>query len=181
MMGLIKELLLEESTSITLDTTFEQVKQKFGSTSKLQPTLSDRNVKFHLDILTKGYFDKFDEAESPFAYCGARLHTLWWEQFDGDRGDAKDVLPRIGFDSIESLIEAVQGVAETLQGNGWIVVTKDAIVSCPNHSWSMFDDIILLIDLWEHSYQQDYQADKRTYVERVIRDAVSWNIIGGRL
>ena len=173
-MELLREMLLQEKMSLKLDSTFEQVKKDFGSTGKLAPTLSSRNVKFHLDTLTKGYFDKFEEKGSPFAFCGARLHEIWWEQFNGGSGDASEVVKQLGHESVDDFVEAVQGVAETLQGNGWAVVTKDAIVTCPNHSWSAFDDIVLLIDLWEHAYQVDYKADKMTYIKKVIKDSIAW-------
>lgn len=180
-MTLLKEMTLEEGMSIKLDTTFDQVKGEFGSTGKLNPTLSTQNVKFHLDKLTKGYFDKFEETGSPFAYCGAKLHEIWWDQFNGEKGSADEVAGLLGFDGVNQLIEVIQSSAETIQGNGWVVVTKDAIIPITNHSFTAFDDIVLLIDLWEHAYQVDYKADKKTYISKLIKDGVSWKMIKKRL
>lgn len=180
-MNILQEMTLEEGMSIKLDTTFAAVKKDFGATGKLVPTLSSKNVKFHLDTLTKGYFDKFEEKGSPFAYCGARLHTIWWDQFNGKQGSSEAVLELLGYESEDKLIEAVQGAAETIQGNGWVVVTKDAMVSIPNHSYAAFDDIVMLVDMWEHAYQTDYKADKKTYIAKLIKDGISWKVIKKRL
>lgn len=180
-MSILKEMLLEESMTIQLDSTFDDLKQEFGSVDKLSPTLSESNVEFHLNTLTKGYFDKFEETGSPFAYCGARLHDLWWKQFGEDKGDAEEVVQLLGYESTKLFVEAIQSAAETIQGNGWVVVTKDAIVPISNHSFAGFDNIVLLIDLWEHSYQIDYKGDKKTYISNTLLKAISWNDVKNRL
>jgi len=179
--SILKEMTLEEGMSMKLDTTFAKVKDKFGATGKLAPTLSTQNVKFHLDTLTKGYFDKFEETGSPFAYCGAKLHTIWWDQFGKDKGSSEGVVELLGYDSVDNLVEAVQSAADTIQGNGWVVVTKDALVPITNHSYAAFDDIIMLIDLWEHAYQVDYKSDKKTYIKKLIKDGISWKKIKSRM
>lgn len=180
-MSILKEMTLEEGMSMKLDTTFDKVKDKFGSTGKLAPTLSTQNVKFHLNTLTKGYFDKFEESGSPFAYCGAKLHEIWWDQFNGDKGNGEAVVELLGYESVDNLVEAIQNAADTIQGNGWVVVTKDALVPITNHSFAAFDDIVMLIDLWEHAYQADYKADKKTYIKQLIEEGVSWKIVASRL
>lgn len=180
-MSILKEMTLEEGMSIKLDTTFNKIKDKFGSTGKLAPTLSTQNVKFHLNTLTKGYFDKFEDNGSPFAYCGAKLHEIWWDQFNGEKGDSEGVVELLGYDSVNNLIEAIQAAADTIQGNGWVVVTEEAITPIPNHSYAAFEDIVVLIDLWEHAYQVDYKADKKTYITKLINDGISWRIVKHRL
>lgn len=180
-MNILKEMTLEEGISMNLDTTFDKVKDEFGSTGKLAPTLSTQNVKFHLDTLTKGYFDKFEDNGSPFAYCGAKLHEIWWDQFNDDHGDSEEVVELLGYDSVDDLVEAVQGVADTIQGNGWVVVTKEAVTPIPNHSYAAFEDIVMLIDLWEHAYQVDYKADKKTYIKKLITESISWKKVKNRM
>lgn len=180
-MKLLEEMTLMEGASIELDTTFDAVKKKFGSNAKLEPTLSVRNVKFHLDTLTKGYFDKVKEKGSPFAFCGAKLHEIWWEQFNGEQGESEAALKELGYDNLTSFIDSIVAAAETIQGNGWVVVTKEALVPITNHSFAAFDDIIMLIDLWEHAYQVDYKADKKTYITKLIKNAVSWDVVSSRL
>lgn len=179
-MSILKEMTLEEGMSMKLDTTFNAVKKKFDKAGT-PPALSTQNVKFHLDTLTKGYFDKFEETGSPFAYCGAKLHTIWWDQFGEDKGSSEGVVELLGYDSVDNLVEAVQNAADTIQGNGWVVVTKEALVPITNHSYAAFDDIIMLIDLWEHAYQVDYKSDKKTYITKLLNEAISWKKIKRRM
>lgn len=179
-MNILKEMTLEEGMSIKLDTTFKKVKNNYKNNGST-PSMGTQNVKFHLDVLTKGYFDKFEETGSPFAYCGARLHDIWWDQFDADKGDSEGVVDLLGYDSVDNLVEAVQSAADTIQGNGWVVVTKEAVVPIPNHSFAAFDDIVMLIDLWEHAYQVDYKTDKKTYIKRLITESVSWKKVKSRM
>ena len=180
-MDLIRELLLEASLDAELDVLFSDVAQDFGELDKLEPTLSTRNVNFHLNTLTKGYFDKFEKTGSTFAFCGAKLHEIWWEQFNGEKGDVSEVVKKLGHhESVEEFTNELLELADTLQGNGWIVVTNNVITTCSNHSWSDFDAIILLIDLWEHAYQVDYGSDKKVYIEKAI-DVISWDVIQSRL
>lgn len=180
-MDLIRELLLEASLDAELDVSFSDVAQDFGELDKLEPTLSTRNVNFHLNTLTKGYFDKVQDTKSPFALCGAKLHAIWWEQFNGEPGDIDGTVKILGYKDAALFINEVLETALQIQGNGWVVVTKDGITACPNHSWDNFDDIILLVDMWEHAYQADYGSDKKAYVERLLEDAISWEAISSRI
>lgn len=180
-MGLIAEMTLFEGQSIEMDTEFDSIASEFGELDKLEPAISARNVNFHLNTLTKGYFDKFEKTGSTFAFCGAKLHEIWWEQFNGEKGDVSEVVKKLGHhESVEEFTNELLELADTLQGNGWIVVTNNVITTCSNHSWSDFDAIILLIDLWEHAYQVDYGSDKKVYIEKAI-DVISWDVIQSRL
>lgn len=176
------EIILEESIwGRELKSTFDDVKDSFGDVDKLAPALSKKNVDFHMNILTKGYYTKYAETESAFAFCGAKLHEIWWEQFNGEKGDVSEVVKKLGHhESVEEFTNELLELADTLQGNGWIVVTNNVITTCSNHSWSDFDAIILLIDLWEHAYQVDYGSDKKVYIEKAI-DVISWDVIQSRL
>lgn len=179
-MKILQEMTLEEGLSLELDTTFDKVQKTFREMG-FAPSLSTQNIKFHLDTLTKGYFDKVDETGSPFAFCGAKLHSIWWEQFNEGKGNSTAVVEELGYDSEHKLVEAIQAAADNIQGNGWVVVTKDSVTPIPNHSYAAFDDIVLLVDLWEHSYQLDYKADKKAYIKHLITKSVSWDVIAARL
>lgn len=181
-MTLMSEIVLEESIwGRELNSSFEDVKGSFGDVGKLAPALTKKNVDFHLNTLTKGYYTKYTDTQSAFAYCGAKLHEIWWAQFNGDKGDADKVIKELGYESSSVLIDLVFEVASDIQGNGWVVVTQDTITSCTNHSWEAFDDVVILIDMWEHSYQSDYGSDKKEYISALINNALSWEAISKRL
>lgn len=181
-MSLMAEIILEESIwGRELKSTFDDVKDSFGDVDKLAPALSKKNVDFHLNTLTKGYYTKYAETESAFAYCGAKLHEIWWAQFNGDGGEADKVIKELGYENSATFVDLIFEVASDIQGNGWVIVTRDAIISCTNHSWEAFDDVVILIDMWEHSYQSDYGSDKKEYISALINKAISWEAISERM
>jgi len=50
------------------------------------------------------------------------------------------------------------------------------------HSGQLADvDIVLALDMWEHSYMRDYNAvDKGQYVEAFFNN-LNWEVVAGRL
>ena len=69
--------------------------------------------------------------------------------------------------------------ATTIEGNGWCALVKSGkCVQIPNHEKR--DDIVLLIDMWEHSYFLDHGAKKDKYVDAFWR-LVDWVKVEERL
>jgi Fe-Mn family superoxide dismutase len=66
----------------------------------------------------------------------------------------------------------------TIQGSGWIYLAYDGELKIiPNHQ--VRDDILLLIDWWEHSFLLDYGSDKKKYLENTWK-IINWNVINTR-
>ena len=57
-----------------------------------------------------------------------------------------------------------------IQGSGWVYLATDgSIKTIKNHQ--VRDDILLLIDWWEHAWILDYGTDKKKYLNE------QWKII----
>jgi len=69
--------------------------------------------------------------------------------------------------------------AMKLQGSGWIYLSKSGqIKTIKNHQKRT--DIALLVDMWEHAFNLDYQANKARYLDSIWR-IMDWDAINRRL
>ena len=69
--------------------------------------------------------------------------------------------------------------AMLIQGSGWVYLSdKGEIKIIKNHE--VRNDILLLIDWWEHAWALDYQADKKSYLKNIWK-IIDWRIINGVL
>lgn len=62
-----------------------------------------------------------------------------------------------------------------LFGSGWVVVRKDGTVAVFKNSYVFPPDTILAIDVWEHAYYLDYQADRADYVDKLLAEDINWD------
>lgn len=154
----------------------ELLKLNYSHTD-LNPSLSKETLELHYDKLAKGYVKRYKsgEGDSDFNYAGAFLHNIYFSQFR----EPKDSNPPNG--PVLNLIKRKYGwwqdfkekfkeEAMKIQGSGWIYLTYTGeIKTIENHE--VRDDILLLIDWWEHAWILDYGSDKKSYLEN------SWKII----
>lgn len=170
----------------------EQKKEKFSIDIKpldyketdLDPVMTKENVDYHYNDHTKGYAKKAKEKGDSFNVNGARLHNIWWEQFQkplpNNRPTEKiEDWIKENFKSFEELKKEITGEAMKLQGSGWVAVMKDGkIKQIPNHN--SVGNIVLLIDMWEHAYYPTYGPEKSKYLENIWR-IIDWDKISERV
>lgn len=156
------------------------------SRADLHPALSKETLDYHYGELYKGYVTRFNHGEGDldFNEAGAFLHSVYFSQFKL----AKDSNPISG--DIESFISTHFGnftkfkdqfekIAMSIQGSGWIYLSTDGkIKTISNHE--IKNDILILVDWWEHSWALDYQADKKTYLKNQWR-IMNWDYINSKL
>jgi len=149
----------------------------------LSPIMSKETIDIHYDILTKNYYKKAKSGDS-FQIAGAFLHGLFWENLQppesGNKPTGK-ILEFINdnFGSFSVFKNECEEMATTIKGNGWCALTKSGkCVQIPNHKKR--SDIILLIDMWEHSFFLTYGADKKKYVKEFWK-IVNWSVVEDRL
>ena len=66
-----------------------------------------------------------------------------------------------------------------IQGSGWVYLAKNGeIKTIVNHE--IKQDIVLLIDWWEHAWALDYQVDKKKYLENQWK-IIDWTKINTKL
>jgi len=147
------------------------------SHSDLSPVLSKSTLEYHYDNLAKSYVKRYHsgEGDSEFNYAGAFLHNIYFAQFrkpqdsNTPNGPVLNLIKR-KYGWWRDFKETFKEEAMKIQGSGWIYLTYTGdIKTIVNHE--VRDDILLLIDWWEHAWALDYQADKKAYLEN------TWKII----
>lgn len=156
------------------------------SRSDLEPVMSKDTLDYHYGTLAKSYVDRYNkgEGDDDFNRAGAYLHNVLFAQFTAPSGSNRPFGPSIEFinkyfDNYEKFREEFSTEAMKIQGSGWIYLSKRGeIKTIKNHE--IRNDIVLLIDWWEHAFQFDYLADKQKYLKNIWR-IINWTVINDRL
>jgi Fe-Mn family superoxide dismutase len=163
----------------------EQVPLPYGR-DKLGRSLSKKIMDYHYGKLYKGYVDRYNnrEGDADFNEAGAFLHSIYFPQFCPPRGNNKPegaILDFINehFKSWDRFKKEFETEAMKLQGSGWIYLSKNGeIKTIKNHE--IKQDIVLIIDMWEHAFNIDYEADKKKYIENQWK-IVDWDKINSTM
>ena len=148
--------------------------------------MSDDTLELHYNKLAKGYAKRYNDriGDRDFNYAGVFLHNIWFDQFREVRVINKPNGP------IANFIEKHYGTygefqdkfleeALKIQGSGWIYLsTKGDIKTIVNHE--VREDILLLVDWWEHAWALDYQSDKEKYLDNIWK-IIDWDVCNERL
>lgn len=156
------------------------------SQSGLGKSISKQTMEYHYGKLYKAYVDRFNagEGDADFNEAGAFLHGIYFSQFCPPKGTNTpdgDIAEFINthFKSWDNFKKEFEKTAMGIQGSGWAYLAKDGkIKTIVNHE--IKQDIVLLIDWWEHSFALDYQADKAKYLNNIWR-IIDWTVINTRL
>lgn len=154
--------------------------------SDLEPIMSQRTIDYHYGKLAKTYVDRYNnhEGDDQFNRAGAYLHNIFFPQLkkpSGSNNPTGSSLEFINkhFDNLENLKSLVEKTAMSIQGSGWVYIsTKGKIKTITNHE--IKNDILLLIDWWEHAWVLDYEHDKSKYLKNIWK-IIDWNIINDRI
>ena len=151
----------------------------------VSPVLSTYTLDLHFGKLAHGYADRYNkgEGDKDFNYAGAFLHNMLFPQFREVRNNNKPNGPMLGFinkhfGSYEGLKDSIETMAMTIQGSGWIYLASNGeLKTIKNHE--VRNDILLLIDWWEHAFILDYGSDKKKYLREQWK-IINWNVINTR-
>jgi len=154
----------------------------------LSPVLSDETIKVHHGRLYKKYVERYNnkEGDTKFNMGGAILHRVYFGQMQEPKSNNKPqgrVLELIisKFDTFKAFQEEFKIEAMKIQGSGWIYLDRNgAIKTVANHNKSNTDDILVLIDWWEHAWFLDYEQDKEKYLDRMWQ-IIDWPKVEARL
>lgn len=127
-----------------------------------------------------------------FEFGGMRNHEYYFSQFENGAKELPESTLKekiiAQFDSVEAWQQRFTQIAMT-RGVGWAVLYHDPHTDRLVQTWvdeqhigQLADlDIILALDMWEHSYMRDYlPADKKKYIEAFFAN-VNWEVVSGRL
>lgn len=153
--------------------------------SQVSPVLSKKTLDLHYDTLAKGYASRYNkkEGDKDFNYAGAFLHNLLFTQFREVRNSNPPNGPMLSFinkhfKNFDNMKEQFELEAMKIQGSGWVYLAYDgSIKTIKNHE--VRNDILLLIDFWEHAYLIDYGSDKKKYLNEQWK-IINWNVISTR-
>ena len=155
------------------------------SYNDLNPALSKDSMEYHYGTLAHGYADRYNkgEGDKEFNYAGAFLHNVFFPQFRKPResntpnGPILTLIKR-KYGWWRDFKQEFQKTAMDIQGSGWIYLSNSGdIKTIKNHE--VRDDILLLVDWWEHAWALDYKADKKQYLEN-IWSIMNWTVINVR-
>jgi Fe-Mn family superoxide dismutase len=127
-----------------------------------------------------------------FEFCGMRNHEYFFAQFEGGAkalpdGRLKDLI-ETQWGSFEIWLKGFTQIAKA-RGIGWAMLYHDAQTNQLVQTWvdeqhigQLVDvDIILALDMWEHSYLMDYaSADKGRYIEAFFK-SLNWEVVSARV
>ena len=127
-----------------------------------------------------------------FEFGGMKNHEYFFEQFEGGSrdlpaGKLTDMINE-SFGSQADFIDHLKGIATT-RGVGWVMCYHDPMANRLVTTWvdeqhlgQLADvDIVLALDMWEHSYLMDYlPSEKGQYVEAFFAN-LNWEVIAGRV
>ena len=155
------------------------------SRTDLQPVLSKETLEYHYDSLAKGYAKRYNnnEGDKEFNYAGWFLHEIYFSQFEKPNDSSVPNGPVLNlikrrFGWWQDFKEKFKEEAMKIQGSGWIYLTFNGeIRTIENHE--VRDDILILVDWWEHAWALDYQSDKKAYLENIWK-IMNWSHINTR-
>jgi Fe-Mn family superoxide dismutase len=165
--------------------TLEQAKLPYPKDG-LGKSLSKSSLDYHYSSLYKAYVDRFNagEGDANFNEAGAFLHNIYFTQLhpptgsNQPTGKIKEFIES-HFKSFEKFKEEFAKIAMSIQGSGWVYLSKSGeIKTITNHQ--IKQDIVLLIDWWEHAWALDYKADKKAYLNNQWK-IINWEHVNGLL
>lgn len=151
----------------------------------LEPVLSKKTLEYHYENLAKNYAKKYNnnEGDEDFNYAGWFLHDIYFAQFRQPQDSGTPNGPVLNlikrkYGWWKDFKEQFKTEAMKIQGSGWIYLSFDGnIKTIVNHE--VRDDILFIIDWWEHSYFLDYGPDKKSYLENTWK-IMNWSHINTR-
>lgn len=175
----------------------------------LEPHMGRETVRLHHSKHQQAYVDGLNkaslellrvepvtrahwESEYAFHWGGIYLHELFWVSMSPNGGvfSINDEIAgwlTSNFNSWASLEDQFTQSANELQGSGWVILymTNQGIHigTVQNHDHKALWDanVLLPIDMWEHSYYLDHRNDKIAYTKTILRHLVDWPTVYGRL
>ena len=153
---------------------------------EVNPVMGKDTLELHYSKLAKGYAQRYNDGEgdTDFNYAGAFLHNMWFPQFREVRENNKPNGPMYTFinkhfGNFDKFKNVFLEEALKVQGSGWVYLAYDGkIKTIKNHE--VRDDILLLVDWWEHAFLLDYGSDKKKYLKELWK-IINWNVISTRL
>lgn len=149
-------------------------------------------AEYKQDADANGYAIAELQRRLGFEFGGMRNHEYYFTQFEGGAqeiptGDFKALVEK-QFGSTDAFVTHVRTIAMT-RGVGWAMVyidrqTQQLVCTWVDeqHLGQLADlDIVLAVDMWEHSYMLDYApSEKKAYVDAFFAN-LNWEVVANRI
>jgi len=158
----------------------------------LEPVMSAKTLDYHYEHLAKNYAINYNSGKGNprFNKAGNFLHNVFFTQFkklttiDTDKnknlphGSSSEFINK-HFESFDKFKEAIKTQALKIEGSGWIYLSTDGSIKII-HNHAVRNDILLLIDWWEHAWALDYQSNKAGYLDNIWL-IIDWEVINKKI
>ena len=154
--------------------------------------INDKIKAFSNDMENNAYAIAEMQRRLGFEFGGMRNHEYYFTQFEGGVESLKDgklkEMIETQWDSVENWYKEFTNIAMT-RGVGWAMLYIDRNTDQLVHTWvdeqhlgQLADlDIILALDMWEHSYMRDYlPSAKKDYVTAFFNN-LNWDVVASRI
>ena len=155
---------------------------------------SDVMLKNHF-TLYEGYVKNMntstDRRRFGWEYNGMKLHELYFENITKDFKEIKqesNLYKNIvtAFSSYENWLADFKALGLT-RGIGWVALVKDRATGTLMNIWIgehdlghlANEEILLVMDVWEHAYMTDYGIKRADYIENFIK-IINWEVVEKR-
>ena len=154
--------------------------------------IEEKIKEFSSDLSTNAYTIGELQRRLGFEFCGMRNHEYYFAQFEGGmkplpEGTLKNKI-ETQWSSFEMWLTGFIQIAKA-RGIGWAMLYYDKQTDQLVQTWvdeqhigQLVDvDLILALDMWEHSYLMDYASpDKGKYIDAFFKN-VNWEVVANRL
>lgn len=154
--------------------------------------INDKIKAFGADPENNSYAIAEMQRRLGFEFGGMRNHEYYFTQFEGGPealkdGKLKEMIEK-QWGNFENWHKEFVNIAMT-RGVGWAMLYIDRSTDQLVHTWvdeqhlgQLADlDIVLALDMWEHSFMRDYlPSAKKDYVTAFFNN-LNWNVVAGRV
>lgn len=154
--------------------------------------IADKIAAYSHDLESNTYAIAEMQRRLGFEFGGMRNHEYYFAQLENGakplaEGTLKEKIEN-QFGSVEAWQTRFTQIAMT-RGVGWAMLYHDPHTDQLVQTWvdeqhlgQLADlDIVLALDMWEHSFMRDYlPADKKKYID-VFFQNLNWEVVAGRL
>ena len=154
--------------------------------------IQEKITEMSSDVVANAYTIGEMQRRLGFEFCGMRNHEYYFGQLEGGakalpEGTLKSKI-EVQWGSFETWLDSFTQIAKA-RGVGWAMLYYDAKTDQLVQTWVdeqhigqlVGVDIILALDMWEHSYLMDYaSADKGKYVDAFFKN-INWEVVASRM
>lgn len=154
--------------------------------------IQEKITQYSIDPVGNAYVIGELQRRLGFEFCGMRNHEYYFEQLEGGftplpEGTLKTMIEK-EWGRVDKWIESFKLIAKT-RGVGWAILYIDHKTNQLVQTWvdeqhlgQLTDlDIVMALDMWEHSYMRDYRAsEKASYIEAFFKN-LNWEVVAARV